>query len=95
MTQITKESQPRFFAGSGTVGLTEVPLSPINLPINKFVTIKAGDNNNFILVGRRNSASEGFPLLAGEQSPPIYVETTDAIGVVGLGADQAFSWVAT
>ena len=90
---IAKESLPTFIAGQGTVGLNEIPLC-ITQPINKFVVVKADPGNlNWIMVGRRGAAHDGFPLLANEQTPPIYVETTDAIGLVAGGPDQHFSFL--
>jgi hypothetical protein len=33
-------------------------------------------------------------LKAGEKTPPIYVNETDKIAVIGGDADQAYSWIA-
>ncbi len=93
---IAKESVPQSYAGQGTVGLTEVALSPVNLPLLKHVVIRANSaNGNWIKVGPRGQANNGFPLLAGERTPPIYVDETNKVGVIAGGSNQNYSWVAT
>jgi len=92
---IAKESVPQFFAGQGTVGTSEIPLT-LDLPVAKFVTIKAGgSNNNWIKIGPRGHASSGFPLLAGEESPPIYAEHLSQVALVAGGSNQTYSWIAS
>ena len=93
--QITKESLPMFHAGQGTVGAAEVPLSTVNVPVFQYFTVKAArDNNNWLLVGPRGSAAaNGFPLLAGEETPPIYVDSTQKVGVIAGGANQSYSYI--
>lgn len=94
--EVIKESLPDGFrAGSGTVGTTEAKISTINWPVRKHIVIRANAaNSNVIEVGPAGHAADGFILAAGETSPPMYVEETDAIGIIGGAASQAYSWMA-
>lgn len=92
---VSKESLPDFLAGSGTIGTTEGKLSSVNFPVRKHLVIRAdAANTNTIKVGRPGNAAGGFVLAAGEQTPPIYVDSTDKVAVVGGAANQAYSWLA-
>jgi hypothetical protein len=94
--QIGKESvQHSFMAGHGTVGATEVPLTSMPFSVLKHIVIRAmTGNTGLIYVGPVGHASDGFELAEGEQTPPIYVDDTSKIALIGSDADQDFSWVA-
>jgi hypothetical protein len=90
MTSIVKESLPEVFIVRGTAGLTETPLC-VSLAAKKFIVVKVlPSSSNYVLIGPRGSASTGFPLLAGEQTPPIYVESTDSLGVIAGASNQGY-----
>lgn len=93
---IAKESLPSgFMAGNGTVGTSEQVIDDKAFAIQKHIVIRAdSDNGNDIIVGRPGDAANGFILHAGETSPPIYVDDTSKVAVVGGAADQAYSWIA-
>lgn len=83
-----------FLAGSGTVGTSEAKLSSVNFPVRKQLVIRAdAANSNTIIVGRPGSAASGFILAAGEQTPPLFVDETDKVAIVGGAASQNYSWV--
>lgn len=93
---IGKESVDRFFAGNGTVGTAEAAISPVGLDVRKHIVVRADSGNgNTVIVGPVGHAANGFVLNAGEQTPPIYVENTDLVAVIGGAASQNFSWIAT
>lgn len=96
VVQITKESLPDgFHAGHGTIGTSEGKISAVAFPIRKHLVIRADSGNtNTIIVGTPGDAANGFKLAAGEQTPNLYVDSTDKIGIVGGAAGQNFSWVA-
>jgi hypothetical protein len=96
VVQISSESLPDgFHAGHGTVGTTEAKISAVPFPIRKHLVIRAASaNTGTVFVGTPGDAANGFALAAGEQTPPIYVDSTDKVGVVGSAASQAYSWVA-
>ena len=93
---IGKESlEDGFLTGNGTVGTSEAKISAVNFPIRKHVVIRADSGNtNTITVGRPGAATVGYVLAAGEQTPPLYVDETDKVRVIGGAASQNFSWVA-
>ena len=93
---IAKESLPTgFMAGNGTVGVSEEVIDALAFPIQKHIVIRAdSDNGGDIIVGRPGAAVSGFILHAGETSPPIYVDDTSKVAVVGSEADQDYSWIA-
>jgi len=94
MSTIVKESIPQFYTGQRTVGTSEIALAPQNIPIFKNVYVKAAlSNTNWIKVGTRGAASNGWPLLAGEQVGPLYLESTDSIGVIAGAANQSYSYI--
>jgi hypothetical protein len=93
---ITNESVPGepLKAGNGTVGTDEARITEIDWPIRKHVIVRAAsDNTSTITVGPPGDAANGFVLAAGEQTPPMYVDDTSRVRVVGGDADQAFSWI--
>jgi len=96
IVNIAKEAVDTFKAGNGTVGTTPQKLATINWPALKHIVVAAAAaNGNTITVG--SSAGEtttGFILAAGEKTPPIYVDGTDRIWVVGGAAAQAYNWLA-
>ncbi len=80
--------------GNGTVGTDEAKLSEINFPVNKHIVIRADSGNgSTVKVGRPGQASVGFILNPGEQTPPLYVSSTDLLRVIGGDVDQVYSWV--
>lgn len=84
-----------FLAGHGTIGTTEGKVSAVNFPIRKQLIIRAhADNTNVITIGRPGDANNGFILAAGETSPPIFVNETDKLALVGGAAGQNYSWMA-
>jgi hypothetical protein len=91
---IGKESLSTSVAGQGTVGTSELPLTPNPIPVAKHVVVKAShDNSNWITLGPRGHAVDGYPLAAGEETPLIYVDSTDKVGIVAGGANQHYSYV--
>lgn len=97
ISEIGKESVDRFFAGHGTVGTSEAKISSVGLAVRKHIVVRSASSNGAetITVGPYGRAAQGFVLAAGEQTPPIYVENTDLIGVIGSAVGQDFSWIAT
>lgn len=89
---ISRESISGFISGSGTVGTLEQRLSPINRTITKFVVVR-NDSANWIAVGVPGGAINGFILHAGESSPRIYAEKTDAIAIVGGAGNLNYSYI--
>jgi hypothetical protein len=90
MTSIVKESLPEVFIVRGVAGLTETPLC-VSLAAKKSIVVKAlPSNSNWIMVGLRGKASTGWGLLAGEQSPPFRLESTDALGTVAGASNQGY-----
>lgn len=96
MVNIGRESMPdSLLTGHGTVGTSEAKISAVSFPIAKHVVIRAAaGNTNTITVGRPGQAVNGFILAAGEQTPPIYVDETDKVRVIGGAAGQDFSYLA-
>lgn len=83
-----------FMAGSGTIGTTEGLVSPVEFPISKHIIIRAtAGNSGTIKVGRPGNATNGFILAAGEQTPPIYVDATSKVAIIGSASGQGFSWL--
>jgi hypothetical protein len=83
-----------FHAGNGTVGLSEVAIATVNIPITKHIVIRADSGNgDTVSVGNPGQAALGFILNAGEQTPPIYCPNSDDLRVIGGDVDQVFSWV--
>lgn len=93
---VGKEAVDSFYAGNGTVGETPQPLHEVGVIVRKHVVVRAdsGNGSETISVGPPSRSASGFILAAGEQTPPIYVENTDLIEVVGSAAAQAYSWIA-
>jgi hypothetical protein len=93
--QVINESVPgdELRIGHGTAGLVESKLDPIDWPLRKYVIIhaKAG-NTNTVIVGRPGSAASGWILAAGESTPPIPVDNTSHIAVIGGAASQDYNW---
>ena len=80
--------------GNGTVGTSEQKLSAIDWPLLKFVAIQASaDNGDTITVGRPGAASAGWILNAGESTPPIPVDNTSKLAVIGGDAGQQYNWL--
>ena len=93
---IEKEAIAEFNAGNGTVDATEQPLHEVGVNVNKHVVVRAdsGIGSETITVGPTGRAAQGFVLNPGEQTPPIYVDNTDKIGVIGSTTNLAYSWIA-
>jgi len=95
---IQKESLPEFIARNGSVGTTAAKLTgSVGFPVRKHVVVRA-DSGNASTVKVSHSevdAANGFILAAGQQSPPIYIDDTSKIWVLGGAAAQGFSWVAS
>jgi hypothetical protein len=82
-------------AGHGIATTTEAPMSAIRFFILKYIVVKADSaNTDVIYLGAKGYASSGFVLHAGDSSPPIPVEHSDAIGLVSASGSQGFSWIA-
>jgi hypothetical protein len=80
--------------GHGTVGATEQPLDSIDWPLRKFVTVQAAaGNSSTVTVGRSGDAANGWILQPGESTPPIPVDSTRSIAVVGGDAGQNYNWL--
>lgn len=96
MVNIGKESlSDSLLTGNGSVGTSEDKISAVNLTVDKHVVVRADSGNgNVIKVGRPGQAANGFILNAGEQTPPMYVNETDKVRVIGGAAAQVFSWLA-
>jgi hypothetical protein len=93
--EIGVEALPEFKAGNGSVDTTEIPLS-LAFKVYKHVVVRADSGNgNTIKVGPVGYAANGFILNAGEQTPPIYIDSLDKIGVIGGANGQIFSWVSS
>jgi hypothetical protein len=96
--QVGRESVEEFYAGHGTVGAAEAKLTgTISLPVRKHVVVRSSVDNTgeTITVGPVGHAADGFVLGPGEQTPPIYVDHTDKVAIIGSNAALAFSWIAT
>ncbi len=94
-TNIGKEAAESFFAGNGSVGISAQPLEAVGMPVAKHVVVRADSGNgSTIKVGPIGRSDSGFILNACEQTPPIYVDSTDKIEVIGGDADQVYSWIA-
>ncbi len=93
---IGKEAVDSFNAGHGTVGETPQLLHEVGVNVRKHVVVRASIDNGAetISVGPVGRSDTGFILAAGEQTPPIYAESTDLIEVVGSAAGQVYSWIA-
>lgn len=92
MDIINESVSERLKAGNGTVGTTEAKISEINWPLRKHIVIRsATDNNSTIAVGP--PGANGFVLAAGESTPPMHVDSTDRVRVIGGAAGQNFSWL--
>lgn len=96
IVEIGKEAVDRFFAGHGTVDTTPQPLHEVGCTVRKHIVVRASSGNgaDLLMVGPVSHSAAGFVLAAGEQTPPIYVENTDMVEVVG-SASVDYSWVAT
>ena len=93
--QVINESVPgdQLRIGHGTVGTAEAPLDAIEWPLRKWVVIHAAaGNSNTITVGRPGSASSGWVLAAGESTPPIPVDNTKHLAVIGGAGGQNYNW---
>lgn len=96
VVSIAKESIPEFHAGHGTIGTTEAKLSVVAFPIRKHLVIRADSGNtDSVFVGTPGDATNGFKLGAGDETPPIYIDSTDKVAIVGGAANQAYSWLST
>lgn len=96
VVSIAKESLPEFHAGHGTIGTSEAALSAVAFPVRKHLVIRADKaNTNSVFVGTPGDAANGFKLGAGDETPPLYVDSTDKLAIVGMAAGQNFSWLAT
>lgn len=95
VVNIAKEALPDgFHAGHGTVGAAEAKLSSVAFDIRKCLVVRADKaNTSTVVVGTPGDAANGFVLNAGEQTPPIYVDNTDKVRVIGGAASQVYSWV--
>ena len=96
VVEIGKEAVDRFFAGNDTVDAAEQPLNEVGLQVRKHIVVRASAaiGSETITVGPPGHAADGFVLAAGEQTPPIYVENTDMVAVIGSDAGLAYSWIA-
>lgn len=96
IVEIGKEALDRFFAGHSTVNTTPQLLHEVGCPVRKHIVVRASSDNgsDLLMVGSVGHAAAGFVLAAGEQTPPIYVESTDLVEVVG-SASVAYSWIAS
>lgn len=95
VVQIAKESLPEFHAGHGSIGTSEDKISAVAFPVRKHLIIRADKNNtNTISIGTPGDSANGFKLNAGDETPPLYVDSTDKLSIVGGAAGQNFSWVA-
>jgi len=91
---IATESIADFHAGHGTVGTAEAKISSVAFPIRKFLVIRADSGNtSVVMVGTPGDAANGFALAAGQETPPLYIDSTDKVRVVGGAASQAYSWL--
>ena len=79
--------------GHGTVGASEQPLDTIEWPLRKYVIVHAAaGNGNTVIVGRPGDAANGWILEAGESTPPIPVDNTRHLVVIGGAAGQDYNW---
>jgi hypothetical protein len=82
-----------FNAGNDTVGQTEQQLGDA-YPVRKHIVVRAATGNtDFVYVGRKGNAVNGFVLDGGEQTPPIYVDDVSKVFVIGGAASQTYSWI--
>src|SRR5579863_10524908 len=74
---VANESLADWNAGHGTVGTTAQALSTDSPAVRKHVVVRAdAGNSGTIKVGPNSAtASGGFVLAAGEQTPPIFVDS--------------------
>lgn len=86
-----------FGTGQTTVGTTAAQVSSTSLPA-ALVSIKAlAANTGTVYVGDSSSvtSSTGYPLAAGEETPPLPVANVDDLYIIGSAANQtvAFLWL--
>lgn len=83
-----------FHAGNGSIGTAEDKISTVEFKVRKHLVIRANSGNSgTVSVGTPGNAANGFVLAAGEQTPPIYVNSTDKVRIIGSAASQGYSWV--
>jgi hypothetical protein len=79
--------------GHGTVGAVEAKLDAIDWPLRKWVVVHAAaGNGGTVTVGRPGDAANGWVLAAGESTPPIPVDNTSFLKVIGSAPAQAYNW---
>lgn len=79
--------------GNGTVGASEAPLDTIEWPLRKYVVLRAdAGNGGTITVGRPGDAASGWVLAAGESTPPLPVDNTKHLAIIGSAPAQAYNW---
>lgn len=96
VVHVAKESVPDWNSGNGTVGTSPQALGA-SYTVKKHVVVRAASGNSgTVTVGpNAGSASAGFILAAGEQTPPIYVDDVAKIFVVGSASGQNYSYICT
>lgn len=95
--EIGRETNPDGFrAGHGTVGTSAAQLSTIQFPVLKNVVVRAaaGNSGTISVNSASATATNGFVLAAGEQTPLIYVDDVSKIWLIGSGSGQDYSWIA-
>jgi len=96
VVSIAKESITEFHAGHGTIGTSEDKISAVAFTVRKHLVIRANKaNTDSVFVGTPGDATNGYKLGAGDETPPIYVDSTDKVAIVGGAAGQNFSWLST
>jgi hypothetical protein len=97
VVNVAKESVAGFNAGNGTVGTSPQALVTSPWTVQKHVVVRADPaNTGTVKVGPNlGSASAGFVLPAGQETPPIYVDDLSKVFVIGSAAGQNYSFVCT
>lgn len=91
---VINESVGELRIGHGVAGVAETALSAIEWPLRKYIIIRAAaGNTNTVIVGRPNDAANGWVLEAGESTPPIPVDNTKHLAVIGGAAAQDYNWL--
>lgn len=98
MPNVGHENQPtytQFASGVVTVGGTEVQLSAL-AGMKGVITLRAASaNSGTVTIGATGLSSlGGFTLAAGQQSPPLYLDTPGSLYAIASASSQKLEYFA-